>query len=120
MRNMRGNKYHAIRTGTSASRKEARRKQELELMQRAGKISDLRCQVPFELIPAQREPPTIGPRGGVKPGKLIEHNCVYIADFVYVQDGQTIVEDTKGFRTKDYVIKRKLMLKVFGIRIREV
>ena len=117
---MRGNKYHAIRTGTSASRKEARRKAELEIMARFGQISNLRCQVPFELIETQREPPTIGPRGGVRPGKVIERNCVYVADFVYEKDGQTIVEDTKGFRTKDYIVKRKIMLYLLGIRIREV
>jgi hypothetical protein len=114
------NKYHAIRTGTSASRKEARRKRELELMQRAGVISDLKCQVPFELIPTQREPDIIGPRGGRKPGKLQEHSCVYVADFVYTQEGRKIVEDAKGFRTPEYIIKRKLMLWVHGIRIKEV
>lgn len=114
------NKYHAIRTGTSASRKEARRKCELEAMQNAGMITDLRCQVPFELIPVQREPEKIGPRGGRKPGKLLEHSCVYVADFVYTQGGNQIVEDTKGFRTPDYIIKRKLMLWVHGIKIKEV
>lgn len=114
------NKYHAIKTGKSASRKEARRKRELELMQRAGIISDLKCQVPFELIPTQREPPTIGKRGGIKQGKCLEQSVKYIADFAYMQDGQQIVEDTKGFRTPEYIIKRKLMLWVHGIRIKEV
>lgn len=117
---MRQNKYHAVKVGKSASKREARRKAELEIMERFGQISNLRCQVPFELIPVQREPSTVGPRGGVRPGKVIERNVVYVADFVYEKDGQTIVEDTKGFRTKDYVIKRKLLLKNFGIRIKEV
>lgn len=120
------NKYHAIRTGTSASKREARRKQELELMQRAGKISDLRCQVPFELIEAQREPPTIGPRGGVKLGKLIEHKVAYYADFTYIDSktGELVVEDVKGYRGggayEVFTLKRKMMLKKYGIRVREI
>ena len=73
------------------------------------------------LIPAQREPDIIGPKGGRKPGKLLEHEVSYIADFVYKdKDGNQIVEDTKGFKTKDYELKRKMMLYFHGIRIREV
>lgn len=45
---------------------------------------------------------------------------MYIADFVYHEDGMQVVEDTKGVRTADYIIKRKLMLWVHGIRIKEV
>lgn len=114
------NKYRNAKTNGSDSKREANRKAELELMQRAGEISGLQCQVSFELIPAQYEPDIIGKRGGVKRGKCIEHACKYIADFVYTKDGAMVVEDTKGFRTKDYVIKRKLMLWVHGIRIVEV
>lgn len=91
------------------SQKEARRYEELALLQRAGQISDLKRQVRYELIPTQR----IG-------GKVVEKSCVYIADFVYTENGETVVEDTKGFRTRDYIIKRKLMLHVHGIRIKEV
>ena len=91
------------------SQKEARRYEELALLQRAGQISDLKRQVRYELIPTQR----IG-------GKVVEKSCAYIADFVYTENGETVVEDTKGFRTKDYIIKRKLMLHVHGIRIKEV
>lgn len=114
-------KYGAIKTNGSDSKKEARRYQELLLMQRAGMISDLRRQVKFVLIPAQRGEPTVGPRGGMKPGKLLEHECAYIADFVYTDavTGAQIVEDSKGMKTKDYIIKRKLMLYVHGIRIYE-
>ena len=89
--------------------KECQRYCELKLMQRAGVISDLKMQVPFELIPTQRI-----------DGKVVERATNYIADFVYQQDGQKVVEDTKGFRTKDYILKRKLMLWIHGIRIREV
>ena len=102
------------------SRKEANRYIELLIMQRAGKISNLRTQVKYILIPEQRELP---PEGSKKPGNVIERECAYLADFVYedMEDGgKTVVEDTKGFRTKEYIIKRKLMLERFGIRIREL
>lgn len=89
--------------------KEARRYCELKLMQRAGVISDLQLQVSFELIPTQRI-----------DGKVVERAVNYIADFVYKQDGVQVVEDTKGMRTKEYIIKRKLMLYIHGIRIKEI
>lgn len=114
-------KYGNKRVGSHASKKEHYRAAELKLMQRAGLISDLREQVTYELIPAQ-----YGECGTNLKGKitkvLLEHPCSYIADFVYTdtQTGQTIVEDTKGFRTKEYIIKRKLMLSVYGIRIKEI
>ena len=109
-----------------ASKKEADRYKELKLLEKAGEISDLRTQVKYVLIPAQREwtgdTYTKGrKKGTMKPGKIVERECAYIADFVYTVPGQgVIVEDTKGFRTKDYVIKRKLMLYVHGIRIKEM
>lgn len=89
--------------------KECQRYCELKLMQRAGLISDLQMQVSFELIPSQRI-----------AGKVVERACSYVADFVYQQDGQKVVEDTKGFKTPEYIIKRKLLLWVHGIRIREI
>ncbi|MBJ2188132.1 MAG: DUF1064 domain-containing protein [Muribaculaceae bacterium] len=104
-------KYSAIPTGTHASRKEHRRACELRMMQRAGLIRDLREQVRFELIPAQRG----------ADGKAVERPCAYIADFVYTDaaTGHTVVEDTKGVRTREYIIKRKLMLWIHNISIRE-
>ena len=105
---------------TYDSRKEFRRAKELELLERAGEIRNLRRQVKYILIPAQRGPEEIGPRGGRRPGPLLERECSYIADFVYEENGETVVEDVKGIRTADYKIKRKLMLWVHGIRIREV
>lgn len=121
------NKYYAKKTMFNGiefdSRKEARRYQELLLLERAGAIRDLRMQVEFELIPAQYEAyERYGKKGQeLTPGKrLIERACTYIADFVYKEDGKTIVEDTKGIKTKDYIIKRKLMLYVHGIKIKEV
>lgn len=105
---------------TFDSVKEAKRYKYLKELEAEGKIKDLQMQVKYVLIPAQKEPDVIGPRGGIKKGKTLEKECTYLADFVYLQDDQTIVEDTKGFRTKDYIIKRKLMLHVHGIRIMEV
>lgn len=104
------------------SQKEALRYKELRFLISEGIITDLRRQVKYVLIPTQREPDTIGARGGVNQGKLLERECSYIADFVYtvVETGETVVEDTKGFKTKEYAIKKKLMLFVYGIRIKEI
>lgn len=102
------------------SKKEARRYTELKLLERAGKITTLALQVPFELIPTQREPDTIGKNGGVHKGKVIERAVVYKADFTYWQGDEFVVEDTKGIRTPEYVIKRKLMLHIYGVRIKEI
>lgn len=102
------------------SKKEARRWFELRLLEQAGEISNLRRQVDFELIPAQREPDRVGKRGGKIKGRTIEQAVKYRADFVYQDiEGNTIVEDCKGLRTKDYIIKRKLLLWRYGIRIKE-
>lgn len=99
-----------VRDGiTFDSAKEARRWSELLLLQRAGAIQNLQRQVKYELIPSQRI-----------AGKVVERACTYIADFVYKKNGQTVVEDTKGFKTPEYIIKRKLMLWRYGIRINEV
>lgn len=120
-----GSKYGAKKVKTEDgifdSVHEFRRWQELKLLERAGEIAGLRRQVKYTLIPAQREPDTIGKRGGRKLGAIIERECAYIADFVYRDmAGAVHVEDAKGMRTTEYVIKRKLMLYIHGIRIEEV
>ena len=103
------------------SKKEAKRFEQLRILEKAGVISDLQTQVKFILIPTQREPDKVGARGGTIKGKVIERECSYIADFAYKNgSGETVVEDAKGFRTKEYIIKRKLMLYVHGIRIVEI
>lgn len=97
------------------SKREAHRYTELKQLERAGYISDLELQKTFELIPAQ-----------YKNGKCVERACKYIADFVYKQDGETIVEDSKGYRNPSsatyakFVIKRKLMLYIHNIVVKEV
>ena len=100
--------------------KEKNRYGVLKALEDAGEIQGLRRQVEFLLIPEQREPDTVGVRGGVHRGKLLERKVVYIADFTYFKGDEYIVEDVKGMRTPDYVLKRKLLLHIYGFRVREV
>lgn len=101
-------KYRNKRTRGYASKKEAERANQLGLLQHAGKISNLREQVRFQLIPkCERDDGTI------------ERELSYIADFVYTESGKEVVEDVKGYRTDVFKIKRKLMLYVHGITIKE-
>lgn len=106
------------------SKKEANRWMELRLLEKAGEIQALKRQVKFLLIPAQYE---TYERYSSKTGKrlkdgqrLVEREVSYIADFAYYQNGAMVVEDVKGMRTKEYIIKRKLMLQLWGIKILEV
>ncbi len=113
-------KYRNRPTGGYSSAKEASRAQDLKLMQQRGMIRLLREQVEFVLIPRQD-----------RDGKMVERSCKYCADFEYEEyvgsdprgihyiGWRKVVEDVKGRRTRDYIIKRKLMLQVHGIRIRE-
>ena len=109
------------------SLKECRRYSELRLLEQSGKIKDLELQKEYELIPAQYDESTEVytkglHKGEPKPGRLLERAVVYRADFVYTdcETGQQVVEDTKGMRTKEYVIKRKLLLWRYGIKIKEI
>lgn len=103
------------------SQKEADRWQELKWMERAGMISNLKRQVHFQLTPPVREPDTYGPRGGRKKGKVILEKAEYVADFTYT-DNETeefIVEDVKGFKTPEYILKKKIFYHLMGIMIHE-
>lgn len=106
-------KYHSRKIETEVgifdSKKEYKRYLELLDLQKRGTIKGLKRQVPFELIPSQK----IG-------GKVVERACTYKADFVYTFMGDQVVEDVKGFKTPEYVIKRKLMLWIHGIKVTEV
>ena len=106
-------KYRNKPTDGYASKREAKRATALRLMQEAGQIRDLREQVEFLLIPRQ-----------TRPDGTAERSCSYWADFTYDEwtaDGwRRVVEDVKGVRTREYVLKRKLMLMVHGVAIREV
>ena len=105
---------------TFDSGREAARYRELPLLEKANKITDLALQVKFELLPAQYEETEAvyirgAKKGQPKRGKCIEKAVFYIADFVYCDEyGRMIVEDAKGMRTKDYIIKRKLFRWKFG------
>lgn len=106
------NKYGAQKTEVDGilfdSKAEARHYQKLKLLERAGRISDLKLQVPFDLIPRQK----LGGR---------THPAVrYKADFTYVEDGRYVVEDVKGMITPVYRLKRRLMLEKYGIEVQEV
>lgn len=86
--------------------KEANRYKELKLLLAAGEIANLELQKVFELVPKQ-------------PG---ERAVKYKSDFYYeTREGLVVVEDTKGFKTKDYIIKRKLFKHIYkGIDFREI
>ena len=103
------NKYRAEKINDNGeifdSKKEYYRYCDLKLLECSGEIRDLRRQVKYELIPKQEG----------------ERAVNYIADFVYKdKSGREVVEDAKGIRTKEYIIKRILMLYIFGIKIMEV
>ena len=121
-----GNKKVVIDGESFDSKREAVRYRELQLLLRCGLISNLKRQVAYELIPVQREKSTRVYKKGRKKGqpiegKIIEKAVTYIADFVYTDSatGEEVVEDAKGMRTRDYIIKRKLMLYIHGIKIQE-
>lgn len=119
-------KYHnkkvTVNGMTFDSQKEYQRWCELRLLERAGVITNLQRQVPFEVIPPYSETfERYGKNGNrLKDGvRVIEKVCYYKADFTYYENGKLVVEDTKGFKTEAYIMKRKLMLQRFGIRVKE-
>lgn len=116
------NKYHnrkiTVDGITFDSKKEYLRYMELSLLEKAGKIQNLQRQVEYILIPSQYAM-IPDKKTGKQKRVCIEHQCSYIADFVYLENGKLIVEDCKGFRTPEYRIKRKMMLYTYGIQIRE-
>jgi hypothetical protein len=118
-----GGRYHAKKVtspdGVFDSQREYKRWEVLKQKQASGEISGLKRQVKFELLPEYREPDRLGPRGGTIRGKLIQRAVYYIADFVYTEDGKTIVEDSKGMRTPEYKLKKKLMYDRYRIIVKE-
>lgn len=128
---MTNNKYKAKKREVNGilfdSTKEASRYLYLKSLLDKGEIQDLRLQVKYELIPAQYEQTVVyTPKKHQEKviKRNIERKLEYIADFVYIQNGETIVEDVKGYRRGGaysvFVIKRKLMLYIHGIKVREV
>ena len=86
---------------TFHSHKEANRYQELALLEKANQIRDLKRQKAYDIV---------------INGMLV---CRYIADFVYFQSGKEVVEDSKGYRTAVFQLKKKLMKAVHNIEILE-
>jgi hypothetical protein len=106
-------KYHNKKTVvdgiTFDSKHEAERYKELRMLQIAGEISELRLQVPYELIPL------------MKLNGETFRSTKYVADFVYKdKNGNEIVEDAKGMKTDVYKLKKKLMAYIHHIIIQEV
>lgn len=122
MRSKYGNKKVKCGNKTLDSKHERRRYYTLQMLEKAGEISDLRLQVPFEVIPAIYETVEVQLKTKVKRvQKCIQRATHYIADFVYKdKDGNEVVEDAKGFRTKEYLLKKKMMRAFLGITIKEV
>lgn len=117
------NKKIKYENETFDSKKELNRYLELQNLQKGNVISNLQRQVEFVLIPNQYQTIEKTLKSGKikQEQKLLERKCSYIADFVYVDDkGNTIVEDVKGIKTKEYIIKRKLMLYIKHIKVVEV
>lgn len=92
-------KFGAVKSGGYDSKKEHKRALELELLQKANEIADLQKQVKFQLLASFKD----------SSGKT-ERGISYIADFVYFDKNKNklVCEDSKGFKTTDYIIKRKL------------
>lgn len=115
------NKFHAKKTSCAYghphdSKKEAQRCNELHLLQEEGIISDLQIQVPFDLLPFTEYPKLTLPRRWLPKGcKALgnERKITYKADFVYQAEGFRIVEDVKGKRTPDYILKRKMFRSLY-------
>ena len=111
------------------SKDEVKRYYELMLLEKAGKVKDVKYHEEFELIPAQYETYTYArfSKSGrlLKEGKrLVERAAIYTADFTYIDcsTGEKVVEDVKCHKTKTeaYVIRRKLMYQKYKIKIKEV
>ena len=104
------------------SKKEMYRYIRLKSMLEEGLISDLRLQVPYEIIPAVYEEETVQLKTKVKTvTKCVQRAAYYVADFVYKdKDGNEVVEDAKGMRTEKYLLKTKMMRAFLGITIKEV
>lgn len=121
----RGNKYHAKSVVIDGikfpSGKEGERFLYLRELEKRGEITNLRRQVRFKLLPAAYKDVVKHLKTKDKVVRRLFLNPVsYVADFVYEKDGQTVVEDTKGYKTKEYIIKKKMMYALKGIEIQEI
>jgi hypothetical protein len=105
-------KYGAVKVSVGGvkfdSKAEARRYGELVLLERAGKICDLRRQVTFALVPGVKFAGAARARGAIR----------YIADFVYIEPAGQVIEDVKGIETPEFKLKRHLLLALHGLEVR--
>lgn len=122
MRSKYGNRKAKARGKVFDSTMERSRYYTLSMLEKAGEISDLRMQVPYELIPAIYETQEVQLKTKTKQvQKLVQRATYYVADFVYKDaEGNEVVEDVKGFRTAEYLLKKKMMRALLGIQIKEV
>lgn len=108
-------KYNSRKTTvdgfTFDSKKEAKRYLELKQMEKDGLIHNLQLQVPFVLIPSFEIE--------IDGKKRKRRNIRYIADFVYYEDGNKVVEDVKGRKTDVYKLKKKLFEYKYKVTIKE-
>lgn len=132
-----GNKLHAEKVSVDGimfdSKREAKRYCELKMLLRAGEISKLELQKEFVLLPPQYDKPTEyfqrgEKKGQPKQGKLLERGVSYFADFCYIDNKseEFVVEDAKGYRDPSsaeyakFVLKRKMLLYFYGIKVKEI
>lgn len=116
-----GNKKVVNAYGAFDSLNEYKRFLFLKDAERRGEIKDLKRQVEYILLPDQYRDELVHLKTKDKyVTKLQERKVSYFADFVYLKGDELVVEDFKGLRLQEYKLKRKLMLYLKGIRIREV
>lgn len=94
-------------------------------MEAKGEISDLKRQVPYILLPeiSEEYDEVVHLKTKdktVHKKRVIQKVTRYIADFVFTKDGEEVIVDVKGKRTKEYELKKKMMLSLLGKRITEV
>lgn len=103
-----GNRKTVVDNITFDSKKEADRYVQLKLLLKAGKIEDLKLQPKYELQPKYK-----------MNGKTVSA-ITYTPDFEYYEDGIKIVEDVKGFKTRDYILRKKLFEYKYQTPITEI
>lgn len=106
-----GNKTKVVDGINFQSIREAERYKQLKIAEKCGAIKNLEMQKKFVLLPAQ-----------YIDKKCVEKSVSYYADFYYYDTylNEYVCEDVKGVKTKEYILKRKMMLYFYKIRIVEV
>ena len=116
------NKFNAhkvtYRGMTFDSRKEFKRFLYLQFLEKKGVISQLRRQVKFQIIPPLYVARTVNHAKTTRiKSRLIDSPAYYTCDFLYRENGRIIIEDVKSAETarlKDYILRRKLMIRIIA------